>query len=166
MDSALLDDKQELRLVLQVADVADELRMIRHIVNKQRDVVKDFMWALSQLNSEKDTGQKAMKVSINNNHSKGDSKMTNIINNAQLTQMSAATTTSQVIHYLAKRIAGKSSNMLVALDGELELFLADLDAIKNDADSAHQEVSTQRTSTSSDRIRSKLISPSYLISSI
>lgn len=42
LDPTTLDDSQELKLVLEVADIIDELKMIRHLVETQKDVLQQL----------------------------------------------------------------------------------------------------------------------------
>ena len=46
MGSKLLDNSRELKLILEVADIIDELNMIQHLVKKQRKVLESLKLAL------------------------------------------------------------------------------------------------------------------------
>jgi hypothetical protein len=132
-----LDDRKELKLVLEIADIVDELKMIRHLIQRQREVLKSLILALLKLNPEKDPNrpQGGSHVRIYDN-TVSDSGFLNVTVNHHEGPADLAET----IKNLAQGISGASKNIIVSADEELVAIVSELDTMNDDADYAHKMV--------------------------
>ncbi|KAI1868830.1 hypothetical protein JX265_006809 [Neoarthrinium moseri] len=139
LESAFLDGSQELRLVLDVADIIDELKMIQHIVHKQREVIKSLVVALRTPSDAKDDSNETIVhtvLTISGNEAGGSAKQTNLI----IFNPQTGLTLSETIRFLAQGISGNARSILIHADEELNLLLIGLDTVKRDASTAHKEL--------------------------
>ncbi|KAI0538336.1 hypothetical protein GGR58DRAFT_468607 [Xylaria digitata] len=132
LDSILLDDRKELKLVLEVADIADELKMIRHVIDKQREVVKSLIATLCTLHPATDDPRPSAITHVY----VGESLI--LHGNSSLTIQQSAPTMSETVKMLAQGIKRPAGDTLVATDEDLDFIGAEVDAIRNEANTTHQ----------------------------
>jgi hypothetical protein len=137
--STALDDRQELKLVLELTDVIDELKMIRNLVEKQRKVLKSLVVALRRLNAagKEESGGPWDYVHVENNRFEvsDHGTMTVLFSHER---HEALGEDAESIKLLARGIKGTSQDIVVSTDETLVLLLTELDAMRNDADYTHK----------------------------
>ncbi|KAK3311667.1 uncharacterized protein B0T15DRAFT_508207 [Chaetomium strumarium] len=151
--STALDDRQELKLVLEVTDVIDELKMIRHLVQKQREVLNSLVIALRRLNAadEKDPGpQESVQIRHNTFTNRDHGRMFVNISHARHEGLAE---NAESIKLLARGIKGASQETVVSADETLVRLLAELDAMRNDADYTHKMASLAEARSTSQQGR-------------
>ncbi|KAI0528046.1 hypothetical protein F5B22DRAFT_16968 [Xylaria bambusicola] len=136
-DAEALDDRQELRSVLDVADILDELKMIQSLIYEQREVIKSFAIALtkfqpSQGSPDQDVNNVLRAERITASH---DSKVYifQVINqdNSRL---------GDTIKLIAQRISEPMRTMIVATDEILDSIYNQIEAVRKDAEYTHQQL--------------------------
>ncbi|RYO95467.1 hypothetical protein DL762_000029 [Monosporascus cannonballus] len=115
LSSSLLDDQRELKLVLEVADIIDELKMIQHLVDKQREVLKSLILALRKLNPSRDnqSHQVFSNIKISDNISRDSATQTN-------------------------GIAGAARDSVISAEEVLVMLLSEIDTVKKDVEYTHK----------------------------
>ena len=131
-----LDNSGELTLTLEVADVLDELKMIRNLVVKQREILKDIINALRELNPSQ--GQQEVSGDINfvNN-----TMSNNGLVHVQLQGGRTHADDTENIKLLAKGISGPARDHLIQTEEDLVSIISQIDAIKDDVEFTHRMVS-------------------------
>ncbi|KAL5373726.1 hypothetical protein DPSP01_012471 [Paraphaeosphaeria sporulosa] len=136
-DSAALDDSKESKLVLEVSDIVDELKMIKSLVQTQRGVLKTFIEALTRKNPSTDEPQqnsrKRANISKCSFTSTDASRMFINLQNQETLHRD-----SEDIKLLAQDISGAAASYAVTADETLVSLLKDLDEIKEEADYTHR----------------------------
>jgi hypothetical protein len=127
--------------VLEVADIIDELKMIRHLVDKQREVLKSLIMALIKLNPSGDYQHKqalSQKIAVENNNFYQGSEMTILIQNQNHESIIGFAESSKI---LAQKVAVPARDSIVFIEEVLASLLTEIDDIRNDADYTHKMVS-------------------------
>jgi hypothetical protein len=144
VDATALDDRQELKLVLEVTDIIDELKMIRHLAEKQREVLKALVTALIKLHpadAQADGLSGSPPVTINecgfHNNGPGHQFITFTTQAAEGIRADA-----QDIKILAQGIQEPARETLISTDETLVLLIMELDIVRKDAEYAHKTVRT------------------------
>jgi hypothetical protein len=124
--------------VLEVADIIDELKMIRHLVDKQREVLKTLILALLKLNPSADdqVKQQSSYFEVNGNivHDRG-TMIISVQNHESAIGLAEST------KILAQGVAVHARDSIVFIEEVLVSFLTEIDAIRNDAEYTHKMVS-------------------------
>lgn len=115
MSTAFLNDRRELKLVLEVADIVDELKMIQHLFKKQEEVLS------------------SLKVALGNSKAQKDS---------HTSERSSENAPSHVILDDAPNLSVADHNLDSASE-LLGTLLNEIDIIKKDAEYTHQMVRTR-----------------------
>jgi hypothetical protein len=130
-----------LKGVLEVADIIDELKMIRHLLRTQRDVLKSTVRALTRLSPSKSPRAKQHKdVYIHSNTFTDDARVTMNIN----TQGDINSSVDSIAA-LAQDIAGIAKDNVISADEILVAVLAGLDDINKEAEYTHRMVKVDIT---------------------
>ncbi|KAK4185380.1 hypothetical protein QBC35DRAFT_389598, partial [Podospora australis] len=117
VELSVLDDRRELKLVLEVTDIIDELKMIRHLTEKQREVLKALATALKRLSPSEQ-----QFIQLTNHNHVGD----------------ALGIDAESIKILAQGVHGIARDTLVLADDTLVSLITELEIMRNDADYAHK----------------------------
>jgi hypothetical protein len=136
-DSTALDDRRELHLVLDFADIIDELNMIRHLAEKQRDVIKSLATALRKLHPahESPTNHGGIFYFQGNTFDcRGKGRQKVVVNLNQ----GGTNIEAELIRTIAEGIKGAASKTIVSADETLDLLLAELSAMRKDAEYSHK----------------------------
>ena len=132
LGSTAFNDRRELRLVLEVADIIDELKMIWHLADKQREVLKSLVLALRKLSPEGEpSDSRDFHCSIRNNTASHAGRQQNII---VIQQNEGISSQAENIRILAQRIRGAARETVVSADETLILLMAELEIMRKDAD--------------------------------
>jgi hypothetical protein len=107
------DDRGDMKIMLDVADIIDELKMIRHILQTQKDILLQMTSALRQLD----------------------------ISDVRSQQPASDTEGFQSIRALAQGIAGPTKDHILAAADTLALVLTEIAGINDDAQATHRTVS-------------------------
>lgn len=124
--------------MLEVADIVDELKMIRHLVNQQRGVLKSSLYALSTLNPSQNNDPEprtSINISVASNRISDNGCI--VVNSRNIL---SGDEELEEMRLLAKGIAGAAKDISVSTDEVLVPLCADLDVIRNDADQTHSMV--------------------------
>jgi hypothetical protein len=137
--STALDDRKELRLVLDVIDIIDELKMVRHLAGKQMEILRALVLALRELNpGEEKKEVPASYGGIYNNSCRESGHMViNMANNFHNTGISAD---AENLKTLTQGIAGMARETATMTNETLLLLITDVDAMRRDAEYAHKMV--------------------------
>ncbi|KAL6825433.1 hypothetical protein J3E69DRAFT_366034 [Trichoderma sp. SZMC 28015] len=128
-------DLPELKLVLEVADILDELKMIRNLADKQREVLKSLIMALCHLNpSQGSDSDEGGQLSVITQCTFGDSTIFNIYQQQKYSADSAETTK----RLAAKIQKGASRDAVVSADETLLLLIAEVDKLTQEGENTHQ----------------------------
>jgi hypothetical protein len=130
-----LDNHRELTLTLEVADILDELKMIRSLVEKQQQVVKDVASALSQFKSPKDDSTEKRPSGIDETQPNSDRTRPNE------TQPSKDET--EIINVPVKGITGAGKHYLTSTGETFAWIFSEIDSVQSDAEYTHKMVSHQ-----------------------
>ncbi|KAJ4346336.1 uncharacterized protein N0V89_010265 [Didymosphaeria variabile] len=137
---AALDDSQEFKIALDVSDIIDELKMIRHLVQTQRDVLAQFIEALTRLYHSESEIRK-------DNHGDMPTTVFQHIEVLDQGQMFVNVQKKASVHHssentklLAKSISGLAAGYVVTADETLLKLLVELDSIRDEAKSTYQVV--------------------------
>jgi hypothetical protein len=139
----LYDGRDELKSVLEVADIIDELKMIRHLLQTQRDVLKPLVSALTKLNPSNQPPDASHNTNIEVKHCRVGGNLTIALNSEGTLSNSIETTKA-----LAQGIDGRAKDNVISTDETLVAVLAGIDSIHQDADYTHRMVSIKITSAS------------------
>lgn len=121
------DGQKELERLLEVADIIDELKMIQHLQETQRDVLKSAIPALINLNPSPE-GKTPAQINIyGNDISSGG---TVIIHNTSIDSPDNVETTKA----LAQGIAGAAREHVVLMEETLVTVLTQLSDISKNAE--------------------------------
>lgn len=107
------DDHGDMKIVLEVADIIDELKMIRHVLVTQDDILKQTISAIRQL------GFPTMERSQQPSRSEDVDSITS----------------------LTQGLAGLTKNHIISADKTLKLVLREIAGINEDAQDTHRMVS-------------------------
>ncbi|KAK3294459.1 uncharacterized protein B0H64DRAFT_188360 [Chaetomium fimeti] len=133
-DSTALDDRRELRLVLDFADIIDELNMIRHLAETQREVIKSLATALGRLDPADDSPTNRGGIVFRHNTFTCTGEGHQVVNmNHGGTRIEA-----EVIRTIAQGIKGAASKTIISADETLDLLLAELGVMRKDAEYSHK----------------------------
>ncbi|KAL7800769.1 hypothetical protein V8C43DRAFT_325967 [Trichoderma afarasin] len=128
-------DLPELKLVLEVADILDELKMIRNLADKQREVLKSLIMALCHLHpssvADLDEGG---QLSVVTQCTFGDDTNFNIYQQQRYSNDSAETTK----RLAAKIQKGASRDAVVSADETLLLLIAEVDKLTQEGENTHK----------------------------
>jgi hypothetical protein len=138
--STIYDGRDELKGVLEVADIVDELKMIRHLLQVQRDVLKLMASALTRLNpSRGPRTEVSNKVILDRIRVSENASLIVTVSAGGITSDSIETT-----KILAQGIyEGGAKQNVISTDERLLAVLAGLDGIKKEAEYTHRMVSIQ-----------------------
>jgi hypothetical protein len=121
--------------VLEIADIIDELKMIRYLLEKQKEVLKSLMIALGKLHSNEWGEQDSVtNIAIRENSVRENGMMINWV------QTDRTTDESETLRRLAKGVKGKAGNNVLSADQVLSTLLEEVDSMSNNADYAHKMV--------------------------
>ncbi|KAH8802516.1 hypothetical protein F5884DRAFT_473742 [Xylogone sp. PMI_703] len=137
LSPAALDDQRELKLVLEVADIIDELKMIRYLIDKQREVLKALIVALLKLNPSSDNQHKQplSQTMVYNNYFYEGSIMNIVVENQNHESVIGAAESSKI---LAQGIAVPARDSIVFIEEALAFLLTEIDDIRNHAEYTHK----------------------------
>lgn len=135
-DSTALDDRRELRLVLDFADIMDELNMIRHLAEKQRGVIKSLATALRELHpaDESPTSHGGIFFHGNTFACTGEGRQHTVVN----LNHGGTSIETEVTRNIAEGVKGAASKTIISADETLDLLLAELSAMRKDAEYSHK----------------------------
>ncbi|QGI69594.1 hypothetical protein CEK26_013550 [Fusarium fujikuroi] len=135
LSSEHLNGHQELALVLEIADIIDELNMMRHLIQKQREVLKSLIMALRKLNptSDSNTDRTGLTLSIQSNTVAGRGQMNVLVNHHE-----GLTDLAESIKILAQGISGRSRDIVISTDDDVLTITAELSILKSDAEYNHK----------------------------
>ncbi|KAH6856234.1 hypothetical protein B0I37DRAFT_72003 [Chaetomium sp. MPI-CAGE-AT-0009] len=135
-DSTALDDRRELQLVLDFADIIDELNMIRHLAEKQREVIKSLAMALRTLNPTEESPVSHGGIFFQGNTftCSGEGRQQTVVNLSH----GGTSTEAEVIRTIAQGIKGAASKTIISADETLDLLLAELSVMRKDAEYSHK----------------------------
>lgn len=134
---SIYDDKKELKLLLEVADLIDELKMIRNLLETQRKILQKTMSALRKFHpSDSPDEQPTSNVYVTNCTTSDNGVLSINVRNRPNRDDGIETT-----RMLAKGILAPASQDVVAADENVSLVLAEIEAINTDAGNTHRMVS-------------------------
>ncbi|KAF5631385.1 uncharacterized protein FTJAE_7895 [Fusarium tjaetaba] len=135
LSSEHLHGHQELALVLEIADIIDELNMMRHLIQKQREVLKSLILAMRILNpaSDSKTDRTGVMFSINEPVISGNGAI-NVLTNHH----DGLTDLADSIKILAQGISGRSRDIVISTDDDLLAIYTELKIMKEDAEYNHK----------------------------
>lgn len=124
-----------------MADILDELKMIRDLADKQREVLKSLIMALRHLNpSQGSDSDEGGQLSVITQCTFGDSTIFNIYQQQKYSADSAETTK----RLAAKIQKGASRDAVVSADETLLLLIAEVDKLTQEGENTHKMVSLFR----------------------
>ncbi|KLP16776.1 uncharacterized protein LW94_2719 [Fusarium fujikuroi] len=135
LSSEHLNGHQELALVLEIADIIDELNMMRHLIQKQREVLKSLIMTLRKLNptSDSNTDRTGLTLSIQSNTVAGRGQMNVLVNHHE-----GLTDLAESIKILAQGISGRSRDIVISTDDDVLTITTELSILKSDAEYNHK----------------------------
>jgi hypothetical protein len=139
-ESTALDDRRELKLVLEVADIVDELKMIRHLLEKQREVLRFLISALVKFHPSKDN---FIPETQNYNVTFGEIRMDGQHNSVGVFSTVAKNDNVNDLENtkkLAQQIAQEAREDVISADELLVFLLSETDGIRVDAEYTHKMV--------------------------
>jgi hypothetical protein len=136
--STALHDERELKLVLEVVDIIDELKMIKHLLEKQREVVRSLVSALSALNPHKDTVTEPLQR--NDAHFHHCTFRDQAVFDMHFHSHAGSDYSIDDTRIMAQRIAGQAGSHVTRADEHLESVLANVNLIKSEAEETYQSV--------------------------
>jgi hypothetical protein len=122
------DGQKELERLLEVADIIDELKMIQHLQETQRDVLKSAISALINLNPSPEGKKPHAQINVYGN--KIDTGGTVIIHNTSIDSPDNVETTKA----LAQGIAGAAREHVILMEETLVTVLTQLSDISKNAE--------------------------------
>ncbi|KAH8710144.1 hypothetical protein GQ44DRAFT_830452 [Phaeosphaeriaceae sp. PMI808] len=131
--STFLDDRRELKLVLEIADIIDELKMIRHLIDKQREVLKSLILALVKLNSDSQPHRER-----NSDNQPLEQYNTYNVYGTMNIQVQNRQDIIYGVENTTQGVPGAARDHVISADAMLVLLLTEIDVIKNDAEYAHK----------------------------
>jgi hypothetical protein len=135
--SKVLDDRRELKLVLEVADIIDELKMIRHLINTQREVLKNLISALREFSPSGDIPSQNQMSNVVFNNATSTDKSTMIFNIQHQFSSSQLIETTKL---LAQAISVPARDSIIFTEEMLVSVLTEIATITQDAEYTHQMV--------------------------
>lgn len=131
----LFEDIRELKTVLEVADIIDELKMFHHLVDKQREVLKSLILALIKFHPsvQQDNSGVQATSQISENQCRDNAVQ---INSIQI--HTANPNLADTIKILAQGVEGPARDIVTDFDDILTSFLAELESMRNDAEYTHK----------------------------
>lgn len=141
----LFEDIRELKTVLEVADIIDELKMFHHLVDKQREVLKSLILALIKFHPSMQQGGSGVEArsEISGNRCRDNAVQ---INSIQL--HTGNPNLADTIKILAQGVEGPARDIVTDFDDILTSFLAELESMRNDAEYTHKMVCSPQHSQS------------------
>lgn len=131
--SIVLDDRRELKLVLEVADIIDELNMIQYLLRQQRDVLQSLIRLLREHKPSAPQPDRETSVTFSDVNMRGNASV--LINFHQQPGSSYEIENTKA---LAKGIDGIARDHVVAADEKLLSLRAEIDVIIGDAGNVHK----------------------------
>ncbi|KAI1121850.1 hypothetical protein F5Y10DRAFT_255444 [Nemania abortiva] len=125
-----LDDKLELELFLEVADIIDELKMIKHLVQQQRAVLEALITALRSWAVDDEAPKEPMGNIMNVSNNKVEDGYI-VINIYSSTNDFGSIENTKI---LASRIASVAKSYVIYTEETLARLAVDLEAVQNDAE--------------------------------
>jgi hypothetical protein len=129
-----LDGQRELKLVLEVADIIDELKMIRHLVDTQREVLRNLIFALRKFNPSCDAPVMPANSTVISNVTTR-SGGTTVFNIQYQDQTANLVETTKL---LAQAIAVPARDSIMYTEEVLVSLLTEISTITSDADYTHK----------------------------
>ncbi|KAH9900277.1 hypothetical protein F4778DRAFT_167944 [Xylariomycetidae sp. FL2044] len=137
LPSGPFENHNELKLITDLVSISDELKIIRSLLDKQRDVIKSLIINLRGLSPSQQDGV-ANDVShfiVRGNRAEGQAFQQNII----ILQQNPSKL-SETIKILAGGISGTAKDTLIRTDESLDRTLREVEAVSNEAEIAHQQL--------------------------
>jgi hypothetical protein len=137
-DQSIFDDKEELKLLLEIVDIVDELKMIRNLIVLQRSLLRDFVWALRKFrpsNEAPEIPTTSYNVNFHKCTVQTGGAMTVDIRNSRESDKGVENT-----KILAQGISAPASQNVVDADETLAAVIAEMDATKSDSEYTHKMV--------------------------
>jgi hypothetical protein len=128
--TSALDDRHEMTLVLDVTDIIHELKMIRHVANKQMEILRSLITILRDPDNKAETPMYQFE-----NHGGGNQ----FINLANL-HHSDLNIDSENCKALAQNIKGTAKEMAIQANETLLLLITELNTMSRDAEHTHRMV--------------------------
>jgi hypothetical protein len=141
--SAVFNSGHELRSVLEVADIIDELKMIQHLLQTQKDVLQQVIHALRMLNPSQPLGAKKGPENEVHLHMDGAVVMERGKLFVNVANQSGNGDSLETTKALAKCISGIASQHVVSSDATLLATLAEIGGINDEAKYTHKMVSVE-----------------------
>lgn len=131
------DDRRELKLVLEVADIIDELKMLRHVITTQQDVLRAFISGLTRFSRTTDVHQadQGSTISIKEVTILEHGSLS-VLTNTQLGNENGLETTK----VLAQAISSDVRKFVVDADDTMRSVITEIDTINKDAEYTHKMV--------------------------
>jgi hypothetical protein len=125
-----------LKGVLEVADIIDELKMIKHLLQTQREVLKPLVLALAKLNPNQEfrgASTTNSYIEVSNMHVRGDCYITS-------TSGGTISNSIETTRALAQGIHGRARDDVISTEETLVAILAGIDGIYHEANYTHRMV--------------------------
>jgi hypothetical protein len=144
VDASALDDRRELTLALDLADIIDELNIIRYLAETQREVIKSLALVLRQFQPTLGSGHGKQGISFEGNNITicGGQPIFQLQNTGGIEVDPNFTKT------IVQGIEGLAGNAVLSADETLEFLLADIETMRKDAEYARKMVKYLPTSIS------------------
>jgi hypothetical protein len=125
---SVYDGQKELERLLEVADIIDELKMIQHLIETQRDVLKSVISALINLNPSSESKNPPAQIHVNRCHFSSGGSL--VINNTSKDSLDNVETTKA----LAQGIGGIARENVILMEETLVTVLTQLSDISKNAE--------------------------------
>jgi hypothetical protein len=136
--STFMDDQRELKLVLEVVDIFDELKMIRHLVDKQRNLLTACASALTKWSPSQGAQKQPPSLATVNLANVDVHMQAQIVMNFVLSSSHGNIEGVETIKLLSSGVAGAARDHILATDYMLVSLDYDLEIIQNDALHTHK----------------------------
>lgn len=132
-----MNNLKELKLLPQVADIIEELEMIRNLADKQREVLKSLLLALRYLYpSKRESSHNGSQVVFNFPQTDFNTDTIYTIKTSQTKLEESVEPTKR----LAEKIEGATRDTVVSADETLLLLIAEVDELTQEGERTHKKV--------------------------
>ncbi|KAK1254163.1 hypothetical protein MKX08_008158 [Trichoderma sp. CBMAI-0020] len=128
--------EKDLQLVLQVADIIDELKIIRHLADKQREVLKALILALRRCHSSEKSPANHSRADMSTNFH--DCSINGTVHVTYHSVERSLEESVETTRKLAEKLEGATRDTVVSADETLLLLIVELEELTQEGEKTHK----------------------------